>query len=98
MTAVAIVREREEADGEGEACYRATTPDGGAQAVGRTAGQALDALTAKLADGDSGTLIIIQRMRPDRFFTQQQIDRLGDLTRRAQDGALTAEEVAAAQQ
>lgn len=92
MTAVAIVREKEEADSDGEARYRAITPDGGAQAVGRTAGQALDALTAQLAAAESGTLIIVQHMRPDHFFTQQQIDRLGDLTRRAQNGALTAEE------
>jgi len=33
-----------------------------------------------------------QQMQPDRFFMQKQIDRLQELTQRAQAGALTAEE------
>jgi hypothetical protein len=46
------------------------------QSVGRTAGEALDAITAQLNGEDDGTLIIMQSQRPDRFFTEQQQHRL----------------------
>jgi hypothetical protein len=80
MTAVAIVRE--EATPEGETTYRAVAHGGATQSVGRTAGEALDALTAQLADEESGTLVVVQQMRPDRFFTETQIHRLQELMER----------------
>ena len=43
--------------------------------LGKTAGEALDALTAQLED-DASTLIIMQRLRPDPFFTTAQQERL----------------------
>ena len=47
--------------------YRAIA--GEVQSVGNTAGQALDALTAKLGDEETGTLLVVQHPQPDRFFT-----------------------------
>ena len=74
MTAVAIVREGSEVGSD--VCYRAIAHPGKAQSVGRTAGEALDALTAQLADEETGTLVVVQQMRPDRFFTEAQVARL----------------------
>lgn len=80
MTAVAIVRE--EAAPGGETTYRAVAHPGKVQSVGRTPGEALDALSAQLSDEEGGTLIVVQQMRPDRFFDEAQIRRLEELMER----------------
>jgi hypothetical protein len=46
--------------------------------VGKTAGQALDALIAQLQQAETGT-VLIQNLRPDTFFNAQQLDRLQEL-------------------
>jgi len=51
---------------------------GNKQSVGRTAGEALDALTAQLPQ-NSGTLVIVQTWQPDEFFTAEQQRRLTEL-------------------
>ena len=38
------------------------------QAMGRTAGEALDALAAQLSREDADALVIVWNMGPDRFF------------------------------
>ena len=45
-------------------------------ALGKTAGEALDALTAQLSEDDTSTLVIMQSLRPDPFFTSAQQERL----------------------
>jgi hypothetical protein len=60
--------------------YRAVA--GAHQAVAKTAGAALDALTAQLPREETGTLVVVQNHRPDRFFTAQQQQRLEELMRR----------------
>ncbi|MEK6410249.1 MAG: hypothetical protein AABN34_25265 [Acidobacteriota bacterium] len=57
--------------------YRAIA--GARQSEGRTAGEALDALTNQLSESETNTLVIVQSLRPDRFFTTQQQERLGEL-------------------
>jgi hypothetical protein len=61
--------------------YRAMCGD--RQATGQTPGQALDTLEAELATEPSDhmgeTLVILQRFRPDDFFTAEQQQRLQDL-------------------
>ncbi|MCI0488381.1 MAG: hypothetical protein L0229_17465 [Blastocatellia bacterium] len=52
------------------------------ESVGRTAGEALDALTKQLSDDESGTLVIVQHLRPDSFFTTEQQQRLAELMSR----------------
>ncbi len=52
---------------------------GNKQSVGKTAGEALDALTAQLDNSETGTLIIIQNLRPDQFFSTEQQQRLAEL-------------------
>lgn len=47
--------------------FRAVAGD--VQSVGATAGQALDALTEKIGALQETTLIVVQPMRPDAFFT-----------------------------
>jgi len=49
---------------------------------GKTAGEALDALTPQLAGEETGTLVIVQSLRPDRFFNAEQQRRLADLMAR----------------
>jgi hypothetical protein len=74
MTKVAILPELSP---EGSMMYRAV---GGAhQALAKTAGAALDALTAQLPAEETGTMVIVQNHRPDQFFTAQQQQRLGHL-------------------
>jgi hypothetical protein len=70
--------------------YRAVA--GQRQSRGRTPGEALDTLTEQLSEQESGTLIVMQPMRPDQFFTEvqrQRLEELMDRWRRARDGHLT---------
>jgi hypothetical protein len=77
MTKVALVPERADAD---EFTFRAVSARN--QAVGRTAGEALDALTTQLSAEDTDTLIIVRSLVPDRFFTSEQRQRLQELIAR----------------
>lgn len=76
MTMVAIVAERAESG----VSYRAVSGD--RQTLGKTAGEALDALTAQLPEDRIGTLVIIQNLRPDQYFTAKQQERLQELMMR----------------
>ncbi len=84
MTTIAILPE---SPGGQPTTYRAVA--GRLASVGNTAGEALDALTSQLDEGASGTLVVVQNMRPDTFFSAQQRQRLGELMARwraARDG------------
>jgi hypothetical protein len=74
MTVVSILPESQGTNGP---AYRAVS--GEYQSLGRTAGEALDALTAQLGADRSGTLVVVQHMQPDRFFTAAQQQRLQEL-------------------
>jgi hypothetical protein len=52
---------------------------GNKRVQGRTAGEALDALTAQLSEEETSTLVVVQTRRPDRFFNAAQQRRLGEL-------------------
>jgi hypothetical protein len=72
---------------------------GDKKSVGKTAGQALDALAQQLSPDTAGTLVIVQSWQPDAFFSAAQQARLGELMTRwqaARDGAsqLSTEEQA----
>lgn len=80
---------------QGELSYHATASE--KQAQGKTAGEALDALTAQLSADEASTLVIVQSLRPDRFFTVAQQQRLATLmvrwrTARDQGAPLPVEE------
>jgi hypothetical protein len=77
MTRVIVSRETADPNGP---TYRAVS--GRAQTVGRTAGEAVDALAAQLPEDQAGTLIIVRDLRPDRYFTAEQRQRLGELMSR----------------
>jgi hypothetical protein len=62
---------------QGDVEYRAIA--GGRQAIAKTAGAALDAVTSQLPADEAGTLVIVQNHRPDRFFTAEQQQRLSQL-------------------
>ncbi|HBL13339.1 MAG TPA: hypothetical protein DD379_18445 [Cyanobacteria bacterium UBA11162] len=74
MTTVAILPI---SDASGERIYRAVAGD--KQSIGKTAGEALDALTAQLESSEFSTLLIIQSFRPDWFFSTEQQQRLSEL-------------------
>lgn len=73
MTVITILPE---STNDQPASFRAVSD--GKQAVGSTAGQALDAITAELDTGEM-TFVIVQRMCPDVFFTEAQQQRLTEL-------------------
>src|SRR5437016_4386867 len=74
MTRVAILPVPSES---GRVSYKALASD--KESTGRTAGEALDSITAQLPSDESGTLVIVQNFRPDRFFSAEQQQRLGTL-------------------
>ena len=74
MTTVTILPEPTDI---GDIAYRAIA--GTQQSVGKTAGEALDALTALLPDDKTGTLVIVQNLRPDHFFEVEKQERLKEL-------------------
>ncbi|MEQ9669844.1 hypothetical protein [Coleofasciculus sp. G2-EDA-02] len=77
MTTVAILPV---SNASGERLYRAIAGD--KQSTGKTAGEALDALTAQLEGGELGTLLILQSFRPDWFFSEFEQQRLSELMNR----------------
>ena len=94
MTRVAVYREPADT---GSMPFRAVA--GRTQSMGRTAGEALDALAAQLSRDETDTLVIVRTMGPDRFFGGEERSRLEELMARRgespdQSAALTAEEQA----
>lgn len=51
---------------------------GNRHSQGKTAGEALDALTSQLPEGEAGPLIIVRSLRPDRFFDADQQQQLAE--------------------
>jgi hypothetical protein len=74
MTTVAIVPI---SGANGEKSYRAIAGD--KTSVGKTAGQALDALTIQLDEIEFRALLVIQSFCPDLFFGAAQQERLSEL-------------------
>jgi hypothetical protein len=74
MTRVALFQEGAGAE---EMAFRAVTVH--RQAMGRTAGEALDAWTSQLPPEESDALIIVRNLGPDRFFTTERRRRLEQL-------------------
>jgi predicted Zn-dependent protease with MMP-like domain len=85
MTSIAIRSDQPETS---ERRFRAIAGD--RQSVGRTMGEALDALTAEWGDSMQETVVLIQRFQPDQYFTQAQYERMQALL--ACRPALTPEE------
>ena len=77
MTTVSIVPV---AIGEGETTYCAVA--GELRSSGRTAGEALDGLSAQLDSDASATLVVVQNRRPDELFSATEQGRLSELMTR----------------
>src|SRR5215212_7702141 len=84
MTTITILPEKTDS-------YRAVAGD--KESTGRTAGEALDALTSQLADEEGGTLVIVQNRKADHFFSAAQQGRLAELMSRREAGTASAAEV-----
>jgi hypothetical protein len=74
MSPISIFPEPQSANGSK---FRAMS--GQHQGVGKTAGEALDALTSQLNGSVLGPLLVIPQSNPDRFFTAAQQTRLAEL-------------------
>ncbi len=74
MTTVAILPT---SDANGERIYQAIAGD--KKSLGKTAGEALDALAAQLDSDEFDTLMVIQSFRADWFFSAVQQKRLSEL-------------------
>jgi hypothetical protein len=61
----------------GDRLYRAAS--GNRQSTGKTAGAALDALTAQMENQEIEGFLLLQNHQPDRFFTALQQQRLTEL-------------------
>ena len=85
MPTIAIRTEQSEV---GALRFRAVA--GNRQSVGRTMGEALDALTADWGDDIQETAVLIQRFQPDAYFTAAQYCRMQELL--ARRATLAAEE------
>lgn len=83
MTTITILPERSDS-------YRAVAGD--KESTGRTAGEALDALTSQLEDEESGTLVIVQNRKADEFFNAAQQARLTQLMQQREVRALSSGE------
>src|SRR2546423_14271617 len=83
MTTITILPEKADS-------YRALAGD--KESTGRTAGEALDALTSQLAEDESGTLVIVQNHKADEFFDAAQQERLAELMQVRQARTLSSEE------
>jgi len=77
MTTIAILPEN---PGSASTAYLAIA--GKVHSVGKTPGEALDAVTQQLDDAQRGTLVVVQKLRPDAFFSAEQRTRLEELMRR----------------
>jgi hypothetical protein len=64
-------------DASGNKSYRAVAGD--KQSIGKTAGQALDALTAELGENEFSALLLLQNFGGDQFFNIEQLSRLSEL-------------------
>jgi regulator of protease activity HflC (stomatin/prohibitin superfamily) len=71
MTSIVMRTEQSET---GAPRFRAIA--GQRQSIGRTMGEALDALTADWGNDIQETTVLIQRFQPDPYFTQAQYDRM----------------------
>ncbi len=74
MTTVAI---QPILDASGQRSFRAVAGD--KQSIGKTAGQALDALTTQLGETEFSGILVFQSFRPDQFFGIEQQKRLSEL-------------------
>lgn len=74
MTKVAILPVPDE---KGAITYRALAGERNGQ--GRTAGEALDALTSQLPEEESGPVVILVGRKPDAYFSESQRKRLAEL-------------------
>lgn len=92
MSTIEILQEQPNAE---ETIYRAVCRDW--QTVGATPGAALDAmerLVAASSENGDGTVVIVQRFRPDAFFTSGQQARLQELMKRFHEARATNQELA----
>ena len=92
ITTIEIIQEQKDAQ---QTVYRAIR--GEQQAVSTTPGRALDTLERMLAiqgqETDEGILIIVQRFRPDDFFTADQQARLQELMSRFHNACDTGQDL-----
>ncbi|MGH7456594.1 MAG: hypothetical protein ACRENG_34920 [bacterium] len=92
MNTIEIIQEQANAAGE---VHRARFRDW--QTSAATPGAALDAIERLVAAGNgdgNGTVVIVQRFRPDAFFTRQQQGRLQELMERFQANLAAGKELA----
>lgn len=82
MTTITILPE--------ETNYRAVA--GRKESIGRTIGEAIDKLTAQLSEEESGTMVVIQNRRADKFFDAFEQKRLMELTEKRKLQTLSGKE------
>ena len=69
--------------------FHAKAVRGGQEAVGKTRGEALDAIASQLSIDDDAEFFYYAEMKPDPFFTAEQISRLYELRQKQENDTLT---------
>jgi hypothetical protein len=90
MTSIAVFRDDNDVDNQPR--FTAVTNTGALQSVGKTMGEAIDALTQKLPAEESNGIVIVVQPRGDKFFSEAQITRLNTLMDQARASALSPDE------
>ncbi len=89
MNAISITRTETQEQGTR---FHAKAARGGQQAVGRTRGEVIDAIVSQLSLDEQEDSFFFAEMKPDQFFTTQQIDRLYELREKLANDTLTESE------
>lgn len=89
MNAISITRTESPEQGTR---FHAKATRNGQQAVGRTRGEAIDAIVSQLNLDEQEESFFFAEMKPDQFFTAQQIDRLYELREKQENDTLTEAE------
>lgn len=63
------------------------------ESFGETVGEAIDALTVQLKNGNDETLYVVQRWSPDEFFMAEQQKRLSELMQKLHEAQDRKEEL-----
>ena len=83
-------------DSNGETHYQAIA--GKLSSTGKTAGQALDGLTAQLEETEPGSLLVLQSFQPDSFFGAKQQAQLSTLMEQWRSARDEGKELSSSQQ
>jgi hypothetical protein len=92
MTSITVLRDENGTDTGPR--FTAVTNTGKLQSIGKTMGEAIDALIAKLPDDQASEIVIVVQPRPETAFNKDQVTRLRRLIVAAKISPLSSDDQA----